>query len=610
MSKQTMAGCYYKLRERDDMSNSFVSYLNSLNSADANGSGALAEAQVTSDYFDKVLVRRALSEFLLNLVARPCTIILTGHAGDGKTSLLIQLLKDLDCHPVGQQLMVSAEVTAPKGVKLFYVKDMSELNHTGQENLLKQALRSPDNGSSAVLVSNTGPLINTLRRINAHLSKDELDSLTTLLLEKLDSNDGQPIELLDYSVYIVNVARIENVNFARQLLDRMLQGPLWEQCTACVHHAKCPIYHNQVQCRASYSQVAEFLSTFYRYLSEHDKRLTIRQITAHVSYALTGNLSCTQVAHSNNTILFDYHFSNLLFGYVGFDMNPKASQIKAIAELQGLGLDTVCLDTDYALFVRQEYDVFSDEVAKIVKMADSRAATSLRQAPPNEKADIRTRHRRYIRRMYILFSPQDNRQHDRLFAQLYSPVYPLYLKAISGQNIDRDERRSLATLILKALYVIFVGMPNSDPTGIPLTVRRSGAVTQYVQLLQGTVPASDLTVVPTKVASAIDTSGNACRLELGVKKLDQNHVITFPLLDYFWHVANGSVATSLAPALSHGIDRLKSQLVEAYTTAPDKEKKDLKLLLFTNRGAREARIHLEDGELNVYWEGLTCTIHA
>lgn len=584
------------------MANPFVHYLNSLNSADANAQGALAESQVTSPYYEKVIVRLPISDSLRNIILEnPSTIILTGHAGDGKTSLLVQLLKDLDCLPSGEQLKMRAQVTSADGVKVFYVKDMSELTKVEQVNLFTQALEAPSQGSSAVLVTNTGPLINVVGRLNEQLPKAEQVEATSSLLEGLDVNDSRIMTVAGKPYRICNMAHMDNVNIGGLILKKLISEDLWQSCQDCSKVHICPIYQNQKQCAAGFEQIAEFCSSFYRHLHEHDNRLTIRQITAHISYALTGNLSCDQVAGNKND-LFNYHFANLMFGYVGFQPAPKAAQIRAITELQKLELDTIGLDADFSLFVQRRYETFSEEAQSNIRKADALATWHLRRpSSAQKKAEARLLHRRAIRRFYLLFSQQDDVGRANLLRQLYSPLYPVYLKAVAGPDLERLEKREIRALILKALYVMFVGMPApvDDIDEIPLPVRRDNVVTQYVQLLQGAVPSSHISVQIAKIPAHLGLGNGSHRMELKVNNLDANYVIRFPVLDYFWHVANGSVATSLAPSLSHGINRLKARLVKSYSNDTGEENKQFQLLLVTNKGTKKARVELVGNQLYI-----------
>lgn len=78
--------------------NGFVDYLNTLHNEQANNENALAEAQQNNPYFKKVKVERPEAQYITNRIEtgeNACLMILTGHAGDGKTTLLFQVLEKL-----------------------------------------------------------------------------------------------------------------------------------------------------------------------------------------------------------------------------------------------------------------------------------------------------------------------------------------------------------------------------------------------------------------------------------------------------------------------------------------------------------------------------------
>ncbi len=569
------------------MPNEFVDYLNSMNSADANGKGALAEWQVQSPYFDKMLVRRSVSDFLRDKVTdEPAAIILTGHAGDGKTSLLAQLLKDLLCLPPGEKLKRTGEVTSPDGIRMLYVKDMSELTKDEQESLLQQVINAPSQGQSAVLVSNTGPLINTAQRLMGATA----DEAIMALLERMDTNGDTPVYIADRPCYVINMARLDNVHIAGQVLSRMLQPEMWASCAQCEVDS-CPINNNIKLVASKPDRVAYFAEAFYRHLQEHDNRLTVRQIVAHLSFAMTGNLTCAAAAKLKAAAQFDYHFANLFFGYVGLNQDSAAKQIKAIADLEFMGLDGVSLKADYRMFVQQDYSEFDADTAQLLQQTDRRIS---KLAPVNDM--VRLLHRRAIRRFYLLCSLKAEACLDDLLGEVYSPLYPIYLRAVN-QGLGVVDRKQLQGRAFNALYTLFTGMPPTDQNEIPLTVRRDGVVTQYVQLLKGSVPIHDISIQssPKKGTIGQDVPLN----EIVLKIKDLSFPVNFPLLEHFRKISDGAVATALAPSLSHGIDRLKANLMEKYSHHVDEDQKRFSLLLQTSKGAKRLRFELVGNKLYI-----------
>ena len=150
--------------------NTFVEYLNSTNNASGNSTGSLAEAQVKSVYFDKVKVDRKLGRYIADTVRKHNyhAFILTGHAGDGKTSVLVQVLKELHLLSNGESLEQMKDYQ-----EFFYVKDMSEIAEEQQVAILEQALSAPEQNKTSLLISNTGPLINSFMKLAARNRKQK-----------------------------------------------------------------------------------------------------------------------------------------------------------------------------------------------------------------------------------------------------------------------------------------------------------------------------------------------------------------------------------------------------------------------------------------------------
>ena len=203
------------------MGNRFVNYLNSMNNASGDNINALAEAQVTNEYYSSIRVDRKLGKFIKNKITsgEHKTYIITGHAGDGKTSILVQILKDLNLLEDGEGLKIE-DIKSKDNIKVMYVKDMSELSEQQQLVLLKKSLDAPKLDSSSVLISNTGPLIKSFVNLlgTSEQSKDEIEDK---LLKQLDSNKCEEIDICGNKFYLINIARIENIGFVSEIINKI-----------------------------------------------------------------------------------------------------------------------------------------------------------------------------------------------------------------------------------------------------------------------------------------------------------------------------------------------------------------------------------------------------
>ena len=348
------------------MGNGFVNYINSMNNANGDTSNALAESQVNNEYYKDIKVERKLGKQIIEDIAqgKRHTYIITGHAGDGKTSILSQVLCDLNALKPGQKLDIRGCINLPTGGELIYVKDMSELPKDKQVEYMKEILDAPKNGNVGILISNTGPLISTYKEV-IKLENDTVDisEIENFLLEKLDVNRDVLLHNNEYEFYLINLARLDNTWFANELIEKITNEKLWVQCEGCDKGESCPIYFNYVCLKENKPSVSRFVEDYYRYLYEQDKRMTIRQIVAHISYALTGNLSCSSpiLQHVNGStyVTYVYNFANLFFGYSGLHIAKEAIQIKSIFEIQILKLDKKSLKEEYDVFVRNDFNRFN-----------------------------------------------------------------------------------------------------------------------------------------------------------------------------------------------------------------------------------------------------------
>lgn len=435
-------------------------------------------------------------------------------------------------------------------------------------------------------------MISTIKRILSDHTDDVEETVMTIL-DRLDTNDGKELSVAGKPCCIVNVARLDNVCLGTKILEKVLAPDLWLQCDVCENYLGCPINNNRLTASRALPRLSRFVTAYYRYLQEQDNRLTVRQIASHLTFTLTGNLVCSDIPYLREPDLFKYHMGNLFFGYLEFKSLDSARQIRAISELQRLGMDSISLSADYQLFVKKDFSCFEENVAYILAATDDRAH---RIKNLEKRKWINEQFRRSVRRFYILLAILDDQQHDALLGELFSPVYPIYLRAISRQ-LSHLEKLDLQDLVFEALYTTYIGSPASGQNEIHLGVRRSNIVTQYVQLLKGSVNKSHLTIKQSLNNGAFDLDESTYALDLQFRKLAVPFRLNYPLLEHFWQVANGAVNTALSPALTHGIDRLKAQLISGYSEEADQSA--INLLVQTSKGARKVSCQIADGYLCV-----------
>lgn len=590
--------------------NEFVSYLNSFNNVGGNSTGSLAETQVNSPFFDKVKVTRKIGQYIVNSVRSGefKSFILTGHAGDGKTSILVQVLKDLQLLADEEPLQTFKEYD-----KLIYYKDMSEIPEDQQVEALKAALEAPRKNKSSVLISNTGPLLRSFlslaemkRAVNGQsLSEHERTLLQSKILVQLDTCDDKAIEFEGFDTTLVNIARVDNVVFAEEIFKRILAPELWTPCDTCGCKDRCPIKNNRELVHKQFSRVMLFVRNYYRFLYENDKRLTIRQMIGQISYALTGNLTCRKIEKTYyKEPLFLFNFANLFFGYCGLNDNRDAKQIKGISILQSLRIDRIALDVDYELFVNQNYDSFLPEVsAELIALNKKyRKYYSVKEEGTDEDVNSKTKGtsvRQAIRRYYLMYSLfSQASEEERLLDQVFGRNYSNYLKLISSKQ-PKFVLRDLQNVIFRALYMKNVGVLPGNEDTLPLTLRREGDVFQNVLLVLGRVNKNDLIIRQEPVSNEFEDTENKQKLYLDLK--EESFLITLPILSYFSDLIAGSIASNNNPALTHGIAQLETIMLKQFAdSAPVSEDDcELQVIINTTSGQESGKFAFEGHRLSI-----------
>ncbi|WP_409276136.1 hypothetical protein V1499_11115 [Neobacillus sp. SCS-31] len=586
------------------MSNNFISYLNSMNNANSSNENAIAESQITNPYYDKIRVERNIGNYLIERIKeKPTTVLLTGHAGDGKTSLVYQMLRELRLIDGNEQLKVYDEYYSEEiSSRLLYIKDMSELNKQEQVHLLKRSLDIKESGGSAVLISNTGPLIDSFKGLEEKYPTGISNTTVEMdLLRLMDENTGLVGKVGVYDVLLINMARIDNVVMVPKLFKNMLSDELWEPCNQCDKKQVCPMYNNYLSLNENYNNVEQFITSYYRWLYETDKRLTIRQILSQLSYSITGNLTCESIeeSNSNESQLYIYHFSNLFFGYTGVSINTDAIQIKAIKELQSLGLDTKELKNDYNIFIKGDFEYLTPIARSVIEpiwQKRMRRFTTLSIDLLREDEPYQLR--KSVRRMEILFGKHNEKTMSDLLGRLFSPIYPEFLNTRVTELTGR-ELRNIKSKVIKALYFMLVGIPIDSGADdvIYLPLNRKGKGIQSVQLLLGKIETSDIYIKQNFIESDYDSDENHFALELSFGRTSERFSISLMLLDYFDKVSKGAVSTKLNPSLSHGVDRMKSKLYHEYKF--NENEPLIKVLVQTIKGPKLISFEIAGKELYV-----------
>jgi len=519
----------------------YVKYLNSLHNVGAKNENAIAEASQNNKFFKDILIKRPTTDFIIKSLEEnePHIIIITGHAGDGKTSLLIQVLEELKA--VEGNLKSFDCVMLPKGKECLYIKDFSEFSADDRKNKLGECLEMSLQGKYVILVANTGPLLNTFADTLGNEAQMEL-------INAIDTNTGEIKNIENYKIRAINIASIDNSSFVKPFLKKLIAEKCFDKCNNCPKNDNCPILFNRDLIFDNQEKVFDFLHNHFIWQQEHGKRLTIRQIIAQITFALTSGLECKSVkTTTDKKYLFENLFSNSIFGYKGIRLNKQAIQVQAISDINVNGYDNKSLVSDEDIFVLQDYSSLHPRLQAIIGEIKNQY---------NNGSLIEWQ--KSVRRMYILFNIEtDSDINEENLKCIFSKKFPRYLDLRNGKIPNNDDK----ILIMEAFSILFVGHANKNSRKISITMKRENSVEQSVQMLYGIIDTRDMKLKTLNSSSC--NFGEDGKKELYIEVFDKkiNYPISISLLNYFEDIRSGIISTNIDPQLTHGIDSIKAQIL-------------------------------------------------
>ena len=558
------------------LSNNFISYLNSLHNLGAGGANALAESQALNDYFTELYEPFDIVQPLLETLRQGSkVVILTGHAGDGKSTVALDIfkqLKGLDPLAPLQAPMQKQEAIEQPAVSI--VKDMSELSISERRRWITDAFEE-DSKHSWLIISNTGPLLQSL----TDYAEDDSNIRSNILkaLGKAVNTDNfnvsdHTISGFDKDLIILNLTQLDNVRLGSKLLDKMIHHSAWAKCDVCSASTACPILHNRSALVAAGDAPAERVRWVYQRLNAYEHRLTLRQIVAHLALSITGGLGCDktsqsfQVSDDSSDSMREYTlFSETFFGYQDGEPWPEAERLHAISllkrELFGSPAG-VEYDRIIASKKGMGWAILPEELNSVDTQWREQAGGGLA-----------LRKRYALRRMNYIFGQKQSGKEVQ--AQLFLNHF-----LISEMLIDYDEwqqqkritlsgkdARTLEKACLTVLMETFSGysagqFANHD--NIYLTLRRADkAIVQPTQIVLKTLPFRDfrLTYNQQHNSPALEYLSGRAVLPLSL-----------PLLDYIRQRSLGELGSSLSPIYQSQLDAFHGALIrEGQSTSYDNE---------------------------------------
>lgn len=557
------------LESADCAASDFVEYLNTVHNVSANNRHALAEAQAISPYFVDLHVEMELTNSIEHALANDCgaVVVLTGHAGDGKSTIAVEFLKKArgiaPTQPLTQPPQ-QEEQAEWMGRPVTVLKDMSELPAATRLAKLREAMEGT---GSALIVSNTGPLLSTFqeyfkdRRHHHHEIEQEILRALDQPLPPGALGVENSFGLHDgKTVYIANLSMLGNVSTAVRLFDKLITHSAWSSCAGCPAAPRCPIRLNVSVLHTQRETVKERIGFVYERLAAYGRRMSMRQLAAHLSFSLTAGYSCADIRAGRLPPHESLIFSETFFGHAGARSEQAVDALFCLTQMA---------DLHFGAASSPEVDglVHQGHIQNVLAWPSQLAAV-LEKWQGEAQGEGGGEARRRLRRLAFFFATPIQRG-DRLDRALLddflqSPMLRRRAGWVASKNVGSGvEKQKFIRRAIGVLMEEFTGCmtPEGNWERLFLTVRRPDEqVFQSIQIVLKAIPLDDfdLTFDRKRLMPCLTHTGSTARLRLSL-----------PLLDYIVKRSRGEVATDLDAIHRAALEQFRGELLESRPTSTD-----------------------------------------
>ena len=547
--------------------NQFVQYLNTMLSIKGNNIAALAENQSTNIHFSLIEEEHPLSSIIYKDLLQKNNVIITGHAGDGKSTIALEVFKLISKIPLNHTLEKHLKIEESIGnIKL--IKDLSEISNS--VDLLDNII---DGEETYLLVTNTGALLDMFK--GSKRKSYDTESRILKSLQKSKSN----FDFANKSFIIYNIAKIDNFFLARNVFIKMLDEKNWKHCESCNRNEFCTILKNRQLLVQNDFRAVDRIFLIYKRLLAYGTRLTMRQIVEHLAWTITGGRTLCDIddRHYNSTSHFYSH--NLFFGNNGVASIIATQHIKAIESLnmQSFGF---YLSPDLERILWSESAEFPDLGLTEDMMNDLAKLKKRGISPKSESSKLKNLDaaiaRTAISRLIYFFGDYSNIDKDinYFLDSSFTRKWSLWTSNNSGPS--ENEKRLLINEIIFVLSEHLSGKKHFENNidYIDITEHRDVVgLRQSVQILISRI------YQPINFSSLVWEKSNNIDLNIPEYKLllkysqykDFYLELDIAFLDYVRQRYCGVITNSLSRAFRQRIDNFKMSLINMSCNNKDNE---------------------------------------
>lgn len=576
--------------------NPFVRYLNTLHNVSAGNANALAEYQATNHYFSSIYESTPMTGDIYRRLTNgdEVVIVLSGHAGDGKSTVALEVLKQLrGVSPKSAlaQPPKPLEVVDFNGKHISILKDMSEHTADSRREKFEDALRA--GSGSWLIVSNTGPLLNTLKDLRGEVEERILELLDQPIGDSLHDTT-HCISDFEKPIYVANLSKLDNVETAVNVLKKMSFHSSWKDCEQCGSRMTCPIRQN-VDAIQNSPELPQRVTWMYRLLTSYERRLTMRQMTAHLAYSITGGTDCAQVPALVDQFgaerAFRQHvFSELFFGFSDRGYSLETTSLYCVEQLRAYIAPGRTRPAVELKLQNEECDAFAPIVAQVKPMAAYLKLKSLDDLHGGKS-------RASLRRLVFMFGRLKDELWWKNFVEAFSGSEKLQdweqWRALCELPTSKVARKQLVRQILSVLGEHCTGFTRVPVANDKLyvTLRRDDLeTTQPVQVVIGEFDEKEFELI-------FDQGEKIPRLSYGPANGKVFMRLPLPLLDFVTRRSTGEFGQSLDPIYVNQLDLFCSQLISERHMSPD----DIRLLSVGVTGEQKVfSVELDNSNMEIY----------
>lgn len=533
-----------------------VDFLNTLHRLDGNNINTTAESVDNNKFMQKILYKdQNLIDSIINRLKNGGKVLLTGFAGDGKTTIAKLVAEQL----TGSGIELDKDVfsiATPIG-KLTIIKDLSEVPLSESNKLLYE--KTSSSTESLLIVSNTGTIKSRLLSIygdgrwqSTYESESVFESAILKGIECGDSGFEDDIDGLN--IHVFNLVRRDNLAIAYEVFKRILNLPDWDRATE--KERESTVYLNVKLLKANDFLALKRMFYIYRRIYEYGQRLTMRNLLEHFAYTITGNLN-NLIQNNSQRFFVDnffgaYDSKSLEIEGIKcvrkFDFGKNIPSLWKRRIFHGANIEQLTIDLPKSVYSIDRYAPLSKEECYLEHFYSlENQATILRMLFLINNFDVE----------------QDEYAKQYINGFLNSPAFMDFLELQRSKTVIRKTRLKLDTLIKDVLsdYCSNMVIPKSsqkDKIYITLS-RKTHEINQSAQIVLAIFDWNSRNI---QVDSILD-SRNLYQFCLRLRNrevVDERMILNLPMLDYLFEIDAGASLANMNSLFQKRLENIKLQL--------------------------------------------------